>query len=300
MTWKYIPYGGWDTCVRLTHGPLELIVTKEVGPRVIRFGFIDGPNEFAEYPDQAGLSGGSAYRSYGGHRLWIAPETIGWTDHPDNEPVELSETENEIIFTPPPERGTGIQKHIAISFDGADNSVRIRHRIRNTTDHDISCALWGLSVMAPGGTAIVPHEPYIPHAEKVLPAAPIVLWHYTDMSDDRWTWGEKFTRLRQSTAATSAQKFGVRTSRGWAAYHRDNRLFLKRFPLNPDAVYPDFGCNAEIFTNSRMLEIESLGPLLPLPPGATRDHTEQWLLFQTDPLPASDNDLETLIATLLR
>jgi hypothetical protein len=49
-----IAYGGWDECYRLSNGIVEVIATAQVGPRLIRFGFVDGANEFAEFADQLG------------------------------------------------------------------------------------------------------------------------------------------------------------------------------------------------------------------------------------------------------
>ena len=40
-----MPYGGWPNTVKLTNGNIELIVTLDVGPRVIRFGFSEEPND---------------------------------------------------------------------------------------------------------------------------------------------------------------------------------------------------------------------------------------------------------------
>src|SRR5262249_61233380 len=68
-----VNYGGWPNCVRLTNGRAELIVTTDVGPRVIRFGFVGGQNLFKEFIDQMGKTGGSEWRSYGGHPAWHPP-----------------------------------------------------------------------------------------------------------------------------------------------------------------------------------------------------------------------------------
>ena len=35
-------YAGWPNCYRITNGEVELIVTTDVGPRVIRYGFVGG------------------------------------------------------------------------------------------------------------------------------------------------------------------------------------------------------------------------------------------------------------------
>lgn len=53
-----IEFRGWKNCVHMSNGIIELIATTEVGPRIISFGFIGGPNEFAVFDEQAGMVGG--------------------------------------------------------------------------------------------------------------------------------------------------------------------------------------------------------------------------------------------------
>ena len=72
-----IAYGGWDECYRLSNGIVEVVATAQVGPRLIRFGFVGGANEFAEFADQLGKVGGDEWRIYGGHRLWHKFAKIG-------------------------------------------------------------------------------------------------------------------------------------------------------------------------------------------------------------------------------
>ena len=294
-----IPYAGWKKCVRLSNGTIELVATTEVGPRILRFGFVGGPNEFVEYPDQLGQTGGAAYRSYGGHRLWVAPETEGWTNHPDNRPVAVSDENGDCVLTPPVEEGTGLQKQIRVRLLSDPAAVRVEHRITNRGSSSTTLAPWALSVMAPGGMAVIPHEPFIPHGKKVLPAGPVVLWHYTDMTDDRWTWGKRFIILRHSSSSSSPQKAGALITEGWGAYVNGERLFLKRFPYDAEAKYPDFGVNAEFFTNARMLEVETLGPLRTLRTDETAVHVEHWFLFRGIRFPPDDDGRERLMAELL-
>jgi hypothetical protein len=40
------PYGGWPNCYRPSNGHLELVVTSDVGPRIIRCGFPGGGQNF--------------------------------------------------------------------------------------------------------------------------------------------------------------------------------------------------------------------------------------------------------------
>ena len=53
-----IAYGGWASCARLSNQLVDLVITQPVGPRVIRFGFCGDVNEFCEFPDQLGQTGG--------------------------------------------------------------------------------------------------------------------------------------------------------------------------------------------------------------------------------------------------
>jgi hypothetical protein len=299
MKVEVIPYGGWQECLRVANTEVELVVTAEVGPRVIRFGFIGGANEFVEYPEQMGLTGGDEYRAYGGHRLWIAPEVVERTKHPDNLPVQWAQEGEGLRVTAPVEAGTGIQKSMRIWLNPKRNHVHVIHRITNHNIWEVTLAPWALTVMAPGGRVIVPQEPYRPHPDFLLPVRPLVLWGYTDMSDPRWRWGKRYVQLRQDSTAQYPQKFGALNTLGWAAYVNGDRVFLKRFPYDPQAHYPDFGCNCEFFTNNRMLEVESLGGLVTLRPGESVTHEEHWYLWRGVQVGESDEQIDAVLPALL-
>ena len=67
-------YKGWQNCYRVSNGEIELIVTGDVGPRIIRFGFV-GRAEFVQgVPEQLGRSGEEKFQLRGGDRVWKAPE----------------------------------------------------------------------------------------------------------------------------------------------------------------------------------------------------------------------------------
>ncbi len=103
-----IAYKGWPNCYQVSNGLVELIVTTDVGPRLIRFGF-PIENELAEFPADLGRMGGSEFRMYGGHRLWHAPESQERTYYPDNSPVTLEPGTDGVRVNQPTEATTGIQ-----------------------------------------------------------------------------------------------------------------------------------------------------------------------------------------------
>jgi hypothetical protein len=299
MNTTLVPYSGWNNCLRITNSEIEIIATLDVGPRIIRIGFFGEKNEFTEYPEQIGLTGDRSYHSYGGHRLWAAPEVQGWTNHPDNASIEWEENNKGVVLTAPIEEGTKLQKQIGIHLDSKRNHVQVVHTITNHSTTKLKLAPWAISVLVPGGRVIVPQEPFISHSKAVLPVRPLVLWGYTEMQDPRWSWGNRFIQLRQDAQANTVQKFGASITQGWAAYVHADHVFLKRFPYNPHSTYPDFGCNAEFFTDSRMLEVESLGPLVTLKPNESITHQEDWFLFRSVTVGQTEEEIETAFKPLL-
>jgi hypothetical protein len=274
-----VAYGGWKNCFKLTNGVIELIVTTDVGPRIIRFGTVGGQNVMKEFKDQMGKTGGKEWRIYGGHRLWHAPEAKPRTYGPDNEPVGYDWDGKTLKLTQKVESTTGIGKQIEITLDPTTNHVKLLHRLINNNPWSIEAAVWCLSVMAPGGRVIVPQEPFRAHSDYLLPARPVTLWHYTDMADPRWTWGTKYIQLRQDPTAATPQKIGVFNAQNWVAYYLGEQLFIKKYE-SYCKPYPDFGCNTEVFTNSDMLEVETLSPLTNIAPdGGILEHAEHWFIY---------------------
>jgi hypothetical protein len=275
---EVIPYRGWERCARYAFGGLELILTLEVGPRVLRFGPIGGANELKEYTKHAGLTGGDEYRSYGGHRLWRAPEDSVLTMQADNDPVEIGRDGAYDTFSSAVD-AFGIQKEMALRIQaGGDSAVEIRHRIYNRGSRSVSLAPWSITVMEPGGECLAPMPPRQTHSENLLPVRPLVLWGYTELEDARYTLGPGVLRLRQDPNRGN-QKIGMPVPQGYAAHANHGNLFVKRFDWNAEASYPDIGCNFETFTREDMLEVESLGPLQEVAPGAFAEHFETWYLL---------------------
>jgi hypothetical protein len=287
-----IEYRGWPNCYLLKNGVLELVLTADVGPRIIRFGFVGMDNEFKEYPETVGQVGGDEWHSYGGHRLWHAPEAQPRSYCPDNSSVIVEPCNDSLRVIQSPEAATGIQKEMEICVHPQRASVRITHRLRNTGLWPVELAPWALTVMAQGGKAILPLPPRGEHPTALLPTSLLGLWAYTDMKDQRWTWGTKYVMLRQDPQATTPQKVGAMAPDGWGAYARAGHLFVKQALCGPDARYPDFGCNVEVFTNAEMLELETLGPITLVQPGSSVEHVERWFLFDEVPVPDNDRDVD--------
>lgn len=289
MFQEKINYNGWADCVRLHNKEVELIVTTNVGPRIIHFGFTGGQNLLYVSPEDSGKTGGSNWRIYGGHRLWIAPEAIPLSYHPDNSAVKYSFSNGSLTLTASKESTSGIRKEMQIILSADSNKVTVVHRLKNENPFGIQLSVWAISALAPGGCAIVPQEPYGEGNDYLLPARPLALWQYTKMNDPRWIWGEKYILAKHDTTLSSEQKIGVLNKQGWAAYCVDKVLLIKKFDYTKNAIYPDYGCNNEVYINGDFLEVETLSPLITLRQNESAEHVEHWLLHKIEKITTEDS-----------
>lgn len=294
-----VEYKGWKRNVRLSSGKVELVATLDVGPRIIHLAVPGRPNVFHNDADAMGQTGEPKWLNRGGHRLWIAPEDPVSTYFPDNGPVAVEELpQGGVRLRPAPETVNGLQKEIDVVLDKRRPRVRLTHRIINISEKPIRLAPWALSVMAPGGTAVVGLPPRGSHPKDLLPNQAIILWPYTDLADPRLKFGTRAILLAQR-AGTASFKIGLENVEGWAAYAVGGCLFVKRFPWKPRKAYPDKGASLELYTNQDMLEVESLGPMARLRPGRKVEHREEWFLFDGVPPIASEADVDQHVRPLI-
>lgn len=284
-------------CILVEHDDLELVLSQSVGPRILRFGLAGEPSVFGEHPRAAVTTELGEWKPIGGHRLWVAPESKPESYAPDNEPVEIEEEDDSIEMLQQVD-ATGIEKQLSISFDER-KTVIIDHTLTNRADVTREVAAWALTIMRPGGTAIIPQEKYRSHSEALLPARVLTLWHYTDMSDVRWKFASRHIELRVDPGAHSPQKIGAANAERWIAYRIGDLTFVKTFAFEKLARYPDMGSNCEIYTSGDFVELESLGPLTNLAPSESLHHQERWYLRKEKNVPEESGALVDHIRSII-
>ncbi|MFZ0709675.1 MAG: hypothetical protein WAM53_06510 [Terrimicrobiaceae bacterium] len=280
MNPEIVSYSGWNNTLRLANDDVELLVTTDVGPRILVYKTPLGENVLKTFDEQLGFSGEQEWRIRGGHRLWLAPEDEMLSYHIDNGPAvwRYDNFSGEVVVESVQERPYRVRKMLGILSAAQGSRVSLRHTVVNESDQTVTLAIWALTVMQPEGLEVIPQPPLGEHPRDLLPNRNVVLWPYTDMADPRLTLGTRFWLLRQA-ADYPPIKIGLAHRERWIAYVLSDTLFLKTFDQDPSWAYPDGGCNFETFTNTEMLEIESLGPLVTLRPGETTNHNESWHLF---------------------
>jgi hypothetical protein len=280
MNPEIISYEGWNNTLRLANGDFELLVTTDVGPRILVYKTPLGENALKVFEKQIGTSGEPEWRSRGGHRLWLAPEDAALTYHIDNGPAKWRHDDfsGETVIESIQETPQRLRKTLGILCPAQGTRVSLRHTIVNEGEQPIILAPWAVTVMRPEGLEIIPQPALGEHPRDLLPNRGVVLWSYTDLSDLRLTLGTKFWLLRQA-AGYPPLKIGLAHREQWIGYVLSDSLFIKTFEYDLGAVYPDGGCNFETFADSEMLEIETLGSMVTLNPGQAANHHETWHLF---------------------
>ncbi|MCP3965757.1 MAG: hypothetical protein GY750_03925 [Lentisphaerae bacterium] len=303
MELKECTYSNWPNCLELSNNLIKLVITLNVGPRVVFFGFKDSQNLFKNFENQIGTNGRGKWLPYGGHRLWHAPEKASRTYCPDNSPVDYSWDGKTLTLNCPEEKPNQIRKVIEIEINEITAEVNVNHKIYNTGNWAKELAAWCLTVMAAEGRAIIPQEPFVPHGintdESLAPARPLVMWQFTKMDDPRFTWGNKFIQMREGSAVNCKQKIGLLNKQGWAAYYLNGEAFVKKQEIQENAVYPDYGSSMEFYTEPGFLEIESLSPLVTLNPGECVEHLECWQLFKCH-LSKDEDEVEAKLLPLIK
>lgn len=281
-------------CVSITNGKIEIHVTLDIGPRIIHCACVGQENIF--YQDTAKKTLGEKYDIYqkndpekgqiqdqiilyGGHRLWIAPEVVPRCYHPDNLPVTFLELENGARFTAAVEEHNQIQKIMTITMDSDAPRLKIVHCIRNVGQWDIRLAPWAITMLSPGGIAVMPMPD---RSTGFLPNRNFTFWDYSELNDSRIYFGKNFMTLRQDESKENAFKMGYNNEAGWAAYFNKGQVFIKYFEPMVDGLYPDNGCCFETYTNGDMLEMETLGEMFELDPDEFVTLEEEWELYPAD------------------
>ncbi len=300
VTIEKTAWGGWPNCYRISNGEIELIVTSDIGPRVMRCGFVGGQNFFRVFEDQMGKVGEKEWQFRGGHRIWLAPEDFTRTYARDNDPAEIEIHQGILTATQTIEPETGLRKQLVIRMDPEGTGVEILHRMQNTLPFAIRYASWALTMMAQGGTGVTGFPPRGRHEEILAPTNPLVMWAFTDLRDPRWLFLHKYLVLHHDPQNTDHTKLGLFNEKTWGAYILNGEMFLKKYTADPTKTYPDMGCSYETFASDGMLELETLGPLTEVEPGGWLDHTETWSLYRNVHLTEwSDDSLDQLFTPLL-
>ena len=295
MSMTTVQYAGHEA-IRVDAGPVSLVITTSVGPRILGLLTADGHNHFADLPQMTlECPGSDPIHLYGGHRLWAAPEDPRVTYRPDDHVVGVEEVVDGVRMTTRPDAVSKTHRETTVTVTGPGR-FSLDYRVINHADAPQRLAAWAITMMAPGGRAWLPLL--------TLPFDPggfqgqrnIVLWPYSRGDDPRFVANDVALEVRATADRIAGLdvpfKVGSSMRRGWAAHWRDGLLFVKYAGHQEHRDYADMGASGQIYSHGDFTELETLGPLTDLDPGEAAEHHEDWEIHLVD-----EAEAERLVAS---
>ncbi len=278
---KTIAYKGWNNAVQMSNGTVEVVIVPQIG-RIMRYGPPDGPNALWNNPDLLGkttdMSGTSKeWANYGGDKVWPAPqERWGWPpDRTLDSGLQSVKTlpNHHVLMTGPVVEKLGVQFRREIALDPTGTGVTITNTLVNAGQKDVDWSIWEVAQTDdPMEARLTLNKPgRFPTGYYVFGEDPL--------APDAFSLTE--TQLVMKRSATRSAKVGGDAPGGQLEALVGGMKFTFSSPVEPGGTYPDKGCSQEIYTNpdpARYVELELLGPMKPLKPGASRPLVTHWSL----------------------
>lgn len=291
-------YPNIGRAMKLSNGVFDVIVTLDVGPRIMHFSLAGKKNMFNDDCSLIeNMPDGKTWYSYGGHRVWHAPEAFTRSYAIDDKPLEKYElTENGICMYREEEEWTHIQKIIEIEFK--EDRLVVYNRLVNKGAWPAEMAVWGQTSFAKDSLLVCP---VTQRGTGLLPNASYVMWPYARMNDPRAYFGQRFITVNTDSVNPEAFKFGYPDEMGWAALINFDMCLIKSFKHDRKGTYPDMGCSFESYTQNWGGEIEDLTPLKIVKPGKMYEHKNEWFIFDNvkRPDPRNEDEVSDVMAPLL-
>lgn len=287
LQYKEQPYLNYGKALCIQHENMELIVTTDIGPRILFFGEAGGANLLFNDTERENLNNserlqsvfgeGEVYYFYGGHRVWASPENDPNSMCPDNEPVEVVFGGQSVTFRAKPQKVTGLQ--LSMEVTPVAGGFKITSGVTNLSEGTKTLAAWGITQLAPGGHMIIPQ---VTENTGLLPNRTISVWAYTDLRDERVRFGQKYIVARQNPKVTQPLKFGINNEAGYLVYVNGGYAFIKTFDWENGKLYPDNNVNCECYIDGALIEGECLTYKKLLKTGESSRVSEVWRLKKTD------------------
>jgi hypothetical protein len=301
MNIKYeeINYSTFGKCLKITSKLAEVIVTLEVGPRIISYRLLDGENIFFEdtqrllYLNTVEMDEifykGATWYGLGGHRLWRSPESYS-TYYPEEHPIKYDVTNDVFTFIQPVQEENEVELSIVLQFLN-ESDLKFEGTITNKSKDKKQIASWSLSMCKGPGLEIVK----LPNNETgFLPQRSYSLWGFgAKNKDPRAFYGNDYFALRMELGNMNAYKVGMMINEGKILYLSGKNAYVKRFNRLDNEIYPDNNVNYETYTKHLFMELETLSPLKELQPNESVTQTEVWSLYKlVDKIPTSFDEQE--------
>jgi hypothetical protein len=302
ITLEKITYHGWNDSWLLSNGRINLVVVPDIS-RIMEYS-LDGDNIIWHNPDEYGKTYPLTEKSYhfGGSRAVFGSEDI-WgkfndyiLDHGKSN-IEIDSTEEglplvRMIYGPGFRCGAQITREIIMHENG---DVDINHKLTNISADVIEYGLWEVCQTKSPCFAAFPINPKSKYENGIYNIVPI------SKDDDQFSIidGYSITEYKGKLGKIGADSDGPFMF--WASGKLGHLKIFK--PMDRNYPYPDDGCSVQVYTNNKdikgeaFLELEVLGPMIPLKTGDSSKLKETWKIFD---LPETVKDKQQFLNIIKR
>lgn len=266
-----ISYKKYNKCLRVTNNLVEIIVHIEDEIKIVKYGYIDGNNQFEDELDIDG-------KIYGGHRFSHIPKIDYKVDFIDDEGIKYEKITNGVRIIQNIEKWTQIRKIVEIVFEENSSKVKISHKILSLNAFDINISISANTIVRKGGIQVIP---LIKNLNKDVPDKALVFWPYSNLKDSRVYFGDKYIAMKVNDTIVDKFRIGLNTNLPYVLYYNSNEMFIKEFEdLGDNKCYPNMGCKYESLITSNYLEMQSNSPMYKLRTNKYITHTEVWNIYK--------------------
>jgi hypothetical protein len=277
---------GYKGCIALDNGEARVVLGPHAGGRVLVYS-LDGVSAIKLDPQQSGWTWDGASRvDLTGGRFDVGPEKV----LPKRPVLWLGPWEGRITgegtarMTSRPDSSTGLK--LTRDFRLADTGSRldVTQTMTNVSADTVHTCHWSRT-FAPGhGIAVVPRSGPVRFPKGYIQYGPGPVMNFSP-EDPAIRVDERFVTILDTPAQP---KLGFDSHAGWLAYLMPNHMmFVKRFATYPDRAYNEMAAlTISIwYKDDVVCELEPIGPMETLAPGASASFTETWYLLP-QPFPA--------------
>ncbi len=295
-----VQFLNYPDCIELRNeGGTVAVLCHQVGGRVLSYSHQGIESLYIDPKEKQWTPGGKIKPTSAG-RFDIGPEYL----IPKRHELWNGEWQAEIIgpraarLTSKPSAAAGVRLVREFRLAADSSKLECKQIIENTSDETRSWCHWGRMFAVHGGIGVVPLTP----ERQRFPKGYIMMRGRDEMLINP---EDKNIRRRgdflEILGPPAEPKLGFDSFAGWFAYQMPNDLaFVKTYKTYPDSLYGEIaGLTISIWypdaDKIRACELEPIGPMETLLPGARASFTENWHLIPNKfPKQGEQLDLEAL------
>jgi hypothetical protein len=283
---RKLAYAGWAETytVEAPRTGVSLIAVPPAGGRIISYA-LDRENILFENPGYLGKTLANTApqelaQGYIGYNIDLGPELRRLPPHLRlwMGPYAGATAGNSLLLTSESDPAVSIRIEKRLTLEPDSGALGLVQTMTNVGSAPQAFCLWDRTLCQGGGFALVPLAP-----KSRFKGGWSLLKEGTYQGDSpTHPRVALMDGVLVAHAGGTSAKLGVDTAAGWIAYVRGHLLFVKYFPVFPEASYTDGGNTAEIYFDPNVCELEPLSPEETLQPGQAYSFPERWTILRLD------------------